>query len=133
MSHPILRLFAVGLLPVAFALSALAGGPSVSIKKGIYNGQWHGCKVKFDIEKVSKKGKFSGVMHFDPKGPFPNATAAFTGEIGPKGSIVIQPRRLAAGVPGSRAKRGDKFWQWTGETTGKGLDKAVPFELKIPH
>jgi hypothetical protein len=134
MPHPILRLFAVGLLTAALALSATAGGPGPIIKKGTYNGLWHSDKVKFDIEKVSKGGKFSGVIHFDAKGRYPNATAAFTGTIDPKGAIVIQRRDdwdqvSRAGAP----KRGDKSWRWTGETTGKGLDKGYPFELKIPH
>jgi hypothetical protein len=135
MSHPIFRLFAAGLLTVAFALSASAGGAGAMIKKGSYNGLWHDAKVKFDIEKVSKNGKFSGVIHFDPKGPFPNATAPFTGEIDAKGAIVIHrgdewKQDSRAGAP----KRGDKFWHWKGETTGKGLEKGgYSFELNIPH
>jgi hypothetical protein len=134
MSHSILRLFAVGLLTAVFALSGMAGGPGGMIKKGNYNGLWHGDKVKFLVEKVSKKGKFSGVIHFDPKGPWANTTSVFTGEIGPKGEIVIQrpdsQQVSRAGAP----KRGDKNWQWTGETTGKGLEKGgYRFDLQIPH
>jgi hypothetical protein len=133
MSHPIFRLFAVGLLTVAFALSGSAGRPGGMIKKGSWNGLWHSDQVKFDIEKVSKDGKFSGVIHFDPKGRWGDVRSTFTGEISPNGAIVIRrpdsQQESRAGAP----KRGKRDWQWTGETTGKGLDKGYPFQMEIPY
>jgi hypothetical protein len=84
-------------------------------------------------EKVSRDGKFTGIIHFDPKGRWGDVKSDFVGEIGERDAIVIQRpdsnQESRAGAP----KRDGKVWLWTGETTGQGLDRGYPFELKIPR
>src|ERR1700679_1985415 len=86
------RLLAVALLTAAaFALTGTAAAqPNVIITKGVYDGLWHGDKVKFIVEKVTRDGKFSGVIHFDPNGRSGDVKAEFNGEIGYREAIVIR-------------------------------------------
>jgi hypothetical protein len=130
------RLLAVALLTAAsLALTGRASAqqPSGLITKGVYNGLWHGDKVKFIVEKVSRDGKFSGIIHFDPKGRWGDVKTEFTGKIGVRDSIVIKrpdsEQEARAGAP----KHEGKFWLWKGKTTGKGLEDDPPFEIRIPR
>jgi hypothetical protein len=131
------RLLALVVLTTAgFTLNggtASAAEPAGLVTKGIYDGLWHGDKVKFIVEKVSPDGKFSGVIHFDPKGRWPDTKSGFTGQLGPRDSIIIRRPDSTQESTARGPKREGKFWIWTGQTTGKGLDKGFPFEMQIPH
>ena len=76
----------------------------------MYEGQWHGDKVRFIIEEVAGDGTFSGVVHFDKTSRFPDYLFVFTGEIGRHKSITINrdpnndQQTAKAGEP--RGKRG---------------------------
>ena len=102
-------------LTVLVVLTAPAWGDEIEIaalKPGEYNGLWHGDKVKFIVEKVSRDGKFSGIIHFDPKGRWGDVKTEFTGKIGLRDSIVIKrpdsEQEARAGAP----KHEGKFWLW---------------------
>jgi len=104
------------------------------MRPGIYAGQWHGDQVRFIVEEVAGDGTFSGVVHFDKSSRFPDALFVFTGEMGGHRSITIKrdpnndPQVSKAREP--VREKGDLIWH--GETTGADLDKAYPFELRIP-
>ena len=128
------------LATMATVLSLAAGGmaqaddPGFVVRPGMYEGQWHGDKVRFVIEEVSGAGTFSGVVHFDKRSRFPDALFVFTGEVGRHKSLTIRrdpnndPQVANAGEP--RRERGVLIWE--GGTTGSDLDQPYPFELRIP-
>ena len=132
-------LLALGLLAavaalVAPATAARADDDDNVLRPGLYEGQWHGDKVRFIIEEVAGDGTFSGVVHFDKTSRFPDYLFVFTGEIGRHKSITINrdpnndQQTAKAGEP--RREKGSLIWE--GETTGNDLDKPYPFELRIP-
>ncbi len=113
---------------------ARADDLDIVIRPGVYEGLWHGDKVKIIIEEVSRDDTFSGVVHFDKTSRFPDALFLFTGESGRHKSITIKrdpnndPQVAHAGEP--RREKGSLIWE--GEVTGEDLDKPYPFELRIP-
>jgi hypothetical protein len=123
------------LTAIALALTngATAADRTIVLKKGSYKGLWHGDKVTFDVEKVSPKGKFSGIIHFDEKGPWKGEKSNFTAEIDDRDAIIIKrpdsEQMSKAGPP----KKFGKFWLWKGHTSGKDVDKGAVFELQIPR
>jgi hypothetical protein len=132
-------LLALGLLAAAAAFIAPTGvaradEPDAVMRPGMYEGQWHGDKVRFIIEDVAGDGTFSGIVHFDKTSRFPDYLFLFTGEIGRHRSITINrdpnndPQVAKAGEP--RREKGTLIWH--GETTGNDLDQPYPFELRIP-
>jgi hypothetical protein len=126
-------LFAVAVCALALSSEAPAAGRGGLINKGVYSGLWHGDQVKIIVEKVSRDGKFEGVIHFDPKGRWGDFKANFCGTIGARDSIVI--KRLDCGqqsVAGAPRREG-RALVWKGDTMGEGLDRAYRFEMRVPR
>jgi hypothetical protein len=104
------------------------------IRPGVYHGQWHGDKVKIIIEEVGRDEKFSGIVHFDKESRFPDAIFLFTGEIGHHKKLTIRrdPNNDPQVARTEEPTRHEGHLVWKGEVTGEDLDKAYPFELRIP-
>jgi hypothetical protein len=117
-----------------FSLAPPAAAAAFFARPGMYEGQWHGDKVRFIIEEAAGDGTFSGVVHFDKTSRFPDYLFVFTGEVGRHRSLTIKrdpnsdPQEAKAGEP--RRVKGALIWE--GETTGNDLDMPYPFELRIP-
>jgi hypothetical protein len=128
-----LALFLVGTCAVALAGTAAAEDRDDVVYKGVHDGVWHGGKMKLSVEKVTRAGEFSGTVHFDPKSPWPDATFTFQGRIGRDDSLII--RRVNDGwdqvVRTGPPRREGDYLVWKGEVTGDGLDKPLPFELRV--
>src|SRR5262249_15544967 len=130
-----LALFIVTTSIFAVPNHAAAADASGLIRCGIYNGTWHGDKVKVIIEEVSRNGQFPGLVHFDPNSNWPHAKFEFSGQIGQLDSLTISRindncNQVAnAGVP----CREGRYWVWKGGVTGDGVDGVYPFELEIPR
>jgi hypothetical protein len=122
-------------IPFAAPNEAAAAGRNEIISRGVYDGKWHGDKVTFSVEKVERDGCFSGVVHFDAHSNWPDAKFDFTGQIGKGGSLTIRRVKdgcdqvARAGTP----RVNGKCWDWAGDVTGDGLDRAYPFELHVPR
>src|SRR5262249_25941657 len=119
---------------VALPGAARADDRDFAVRPGIYDGQWHGDKVRFILEDVAGDGSFSGVVHFDKTSRFPDALFVFTGEIGRRKSITIRrdPNSDAQVAEAGEPRREKGVLVWEGETTGNDLDMPYPFELRIP-
>jgi hypothetical protein len=129
----VLALLLAGTCVVALAGPAAAGDRDDVVYKGVFDGVWHGGQMKLSVEKMNARGEFSGTVHFDPKSPWPDATFLFSGRIGRDDSLTI--RRVnddwdQVARTGPPRREGD-YLVWKGEVTGTGLDKPLPFELRV--
>jgi hypothetical protein len=132
----LLALCSLPLVAVGPAGTAEAARPADNfdgvLRAGDFEGLWHGDKVRFIIEKVRPNGPFNGVVRFDKNSRFPNATFAFSGELRPDYALTIDRKDDAQVSKARPPKREAGFVIWKGETTGQDLDRAYPFELRIP-
>jgi hypothetical protein len=104
------------------------------VRPGVYDGKWHGDKVKFLVEKVSRDGCFSGIVHFDAASNWPDARFDFVGQVGPRESIIV--RRIKdncaqVGRSSGPCREGGTL-VWRGTVSEGNLDRPYPFELRIP-
>jgi hypothetical protein len=133
MSRPLAAVALLTLTALGLPGEASAHGGDGLISKGVYDGLWHGDRVTIIIEKVSRDGKLSGVIHFDPKGRWGDVKADFTGEIGARDALVIRRSDCGQVARAGAPRRDGRSWAWRGDVTGEGLDRAYPFELKVPR
>jgi hypothetical protein len=129
------RPLCAGLLTAALALLVLPGLASAQdIRPGVYEGVWHTDKVKITIEDVPPDGTFSGRVRFDPNSRWPDYRFDFTGLVGRRGSLTITRvgdgcTQIARTDPPRRVGRS---MVWCGDVAGDGLERPLPFELRIP-
>jgi hypothetical protein len=127
-------------LPVA-ALAALslprtaaAADLSAELRPGIYEGVWHTDPVKVTVEEVCPDGRFSGVVHFDKSSRWPDYLFNFNGQIGRRGVLTLtrvgDNCTQVARTDAPCHERGQVVWR--GEVAGDGLDRPLPFELRVP-
>jgi hypothetical protein len=114
---------------------AAADGHEGLIARGVYDGIWHTDKVKVIIEKVSRDGTISGIVHFDKTSRWPDAKFNFTGQIGGRDALTIQrdPDDCNQVAHAGPPEREGRYWVWRGEVSGDGLDRPYAFELRIPR
>jgi hypothetical protein len=104
------------------------------LQPGIYDGIWHTDNVKVIVEEVCQDGRFTGVVHFDKSSRWPDYTFNFNGQIGSRGVLTLtrvgdnctQVARTDA------PRREGHALEWRGDVAGDGLDRPLPFELRIP-
>ena len=132
---PTLLLFvAVGLLAADPLGSAQDRGPV--IRKGDFDGLWHGTKTKFGVQQVHDNDTWDGVAEF-AEGRYAGIKFGVHGKVEKDGSMVVT--RYVAGdtqvarVGPPRVEGGHHVW--SGETRGLGLPEGAPwpFELRIPN
>jgi hypothetical protein len=127
-----LALATAPLVLIAAAGLASAAQPDVRlVRPGVYNGLWHGDKVKFIILKVHGDGSFSGDIHFDPNGRYPNFRCGFTARLGNNNSLTMTRDDCAQTAVTGRPDLYGNTTVWRGSVA---LDNnRYAFEMRIPR
>jgi hypothetical protein len=129
---------ALALATVFLALLAVSGVASArekdrpGMQKGVYEGIWHTDKVTFIVEKVHGDGTFTGEIHFDPHGRFPDFRCGFTARLGEDDALTMTRTDCAQTAVTGKSERRGRANVWTGHVRGQYLDRPLPFELRIP-
>jgi hypothetical protein len=132
--------FALALLLATLAALAMPRAATAAdnrlpeLRSGIYDGIWHTDKVKFIVEEVCPDGQFSGLVHFDKSSRWQDYCFRFNGQVGRRGVLTLtrvgdnctQIARTDAPCREGRAE------VWRGDVAGDGLDRPLPFELRMP-
>jgi hypothetical protein len=131
--------FALALLFAAFATVAMpqtadADERCPELRPGVYDGIWHTDPVKFIVEEVCPDGRLTGMVHFDKSSRWPDYCFHFNGQVGRRGVLTL----TRVGDNCTQVARTDapcregRVLVWHGDVAGDGLDRPLPFELRIP-
>jgi hypothetical protein len=129
-----LALLLATFVTLALPRTAAADERGPDLRPGVYEGIWHTDKAKVIVEDVYPDGQFTGLVHLDPSSRWPNYCFLFNGQIGPRGKLTLtrvgdnctQIARTDAPCREGRAI------VWRGDVAGDGLDRPLPFEMRIP-
>jgi hypothetical protein len=121
------------LLVGAFALPGQAADNQL-LSTGVYDGIWHGDKVKIIVERVAADGCFSGVVHFDRNSAWPGFKFDFSGRVGGRDTLTIQRMDGCNQVAQTYTPVVDRQgWVWQGRVTGEGVPEPMQFEMHVPR
>lgn len=131
--------FVAALLLAAVATLALPPAAQASGRRapelcpGIYDGIWHTDPVKIVIEEGGADGHLSGVVHFAKSSRWPDYIFNFNGQVDRRGSLTLtRVGDNCTQVAHAEGRREGRSLVWRGDVAGDGLDRPLPFELRMP-
>ena len=116
--------------------AAIAQDKPAVIRKGEFDGQWHGMRVKFNIQEAHANNTFDGIAEV-AEGANAGLKFGIHGRLDKDNALVVM-RYVAGDFQVARVgppQVVDGTLIWRGETSGVGLREGVTwaFELRVPQ